>query len=120
MEFIPGQQYNYETRENEKGSYITILKVEEGREKGKKIIHIRVDGIKMKNPQQKEGSAKEMPHMPFSEEALLKSKLKFRQFTGDIPDFSGGYNEWKNANGGVFTITVSEAIEYAEQALNSK
>jgi hypothetical protein len=32
----------------------------------------------------------------------------------DVPDFQSGYDEWRKACGGVYTISVAQAVELAE------
>jgi hypothetical protein len=51
-------------------------------------------------------------HMPFDPSALAAS-LDRLLATGvpPGPSFQDGYEEWKSANGGIFTIGVSEAID---------
>jgi hypothetical protein len=51
--------------------------------------------------------------MPFSREAIERSVTKFVKETS-TPSFQSGYDEWRNACGGVYTITVAEAIKVAE------
>jgi hypothetical protein len=52
--------------------------------------------------------------MPFAREAIERSvtKLERREL---FPDFQDGYNEWRNACGGVYTITVAEAVKVSEE-----
>jgi len=42
--------------------------------------------------------------------------------TRQLPDFQEGYDTWRQAfdsgQGGVFSITAAEAVDYMEQALN--
>lgn len=56
--------------------------------------------------------------MPF-ERAALAASVDRLIGTGAAPDpeFENGYRQWKDAEGGVFTIGVPEAIEAALQTL---
>jgi hypothetical protein len=72
------------------------------------IIHIRVDKIRLRNctggPE-----PDTIQHMPFSREALDRSVTKLLK-NGPVPEFQEGYDEWRKACGGFYTITVAEAI----------
>jgi hypothetical protein len=109
--FHPGQVWEYKTRRHEKGSTLTILKVESLPKLGT-IIHVRVEKIRLRNctggPE-----PDTFEHMPFSREAIERSVTKFVKETS-TPSFQSGYDEWRNACGGVYTITVAEAIKVAE------
>lgn len=110
--FRPGQVWQYSTREHEKGSTLTILKVESVQKLGV-IIHIRVDKVRLRNctggPE-----PNNFEHMPFTREAVEKSVTRLVR-EGDVPEFQDGYDEWMKACGGVYTITVAEAIAVAEE-----
>ena len=57
--------------------------------------------------------------MPFAEAAVTRSVLNLVA-QGDPPRISEGYTLWRQAfdegKGGVFTIPVSEAVSFVEQA----
>ena len=117
--FKPGQVWSYKTRANEEDSSLTILRVEEAREK-KRIVHIRVDHIQLTNCTG--GPAPDtFEHMPFPKEALDESVLKVVR-RGAVPDFHNGYSEWRagwNAGkAGYYTITVSLALEVAQKTFD--
>lgn len=109
--FRPGQVWQYKTRPHERSSTLTILKVESLPNVGT-IIHIRVDKVRLRNctggPE-----PDNFQHMPFARDAIERSVTKVVS-TGSIPDFQAGYDEWRRACGGVYTITVAEAIQTAE------
>jgi hypothetical protein len=50
-------------------------------------------------------------HMPFHRTAINNSIVQMVGKHDVPPAFQEGYAEWKAANGGVFSITVGEAIE---------
>jgi hypothetical protein len=117
--YKPGQVWSYKTRTNESESTLTILRVEKIDGK-KSIVHIRVDRIVLKNcsggpePEQ-------LPHMPFSREAIDASVLKVLR-TGQVPDFHEGYSEWRSAwdsgKAGFYTITVAQALDVSHATFN--
>jgi hypothetical protein len=110
--FRPGQVWEYKTRPGEEKSFLTILRVESLPKIGT-IIHIRVDKIRLRNctggPE-----PDNFQHMPFTRDAIEHSVTKLEKESSDIPDYQAGYDEWRAACGGVYTITVAEAIAIAE------
>lgn len=115
--FHPGQVWNYKTRRNEEKSTLTILKIESLPKLGV-IVHIRVDGIRLHNctggPE-----PNNFAHMPFTRDAIERSVVKVAKENGPVPDFQEGYDEWRRACGGVYTITVAEAIQVSEETFNA-
>src|SRR5215471_6731312 len=110
--YEPGQVWSYKTRPGEETSTFTVLRVEEA-PKGKRIIHIHVDGIRLKNctggPE-----PDTVAHMPFARESIEASSTK-KLRTVPIPSFEEGYAEWRKGwdagKAGYYTITVSEAVD---------
>ena len=115
-----GQIWHYETRPGEEDSTFTVLKVETHPKLGV-IVHITVQGIRLKNPQAPNGFSERIGHMPFAEEAIDNSILDMSE-ENPLPDSQEGYEEWRTAfendNAGIFSITVAEAIDVMEKALN--
>jgi len=109
--FHPGQVWQYNTRPDEKGSTLTILKVESLPKLGL-IIHIRVDKVRLGNCT---GGPEHVEHMPFKREAIDRRVTKLLK-EGEIPPFQPGYNEWRKTCAGAFTITVAEAVATVEEA----
>ncbi len=35
-----------------------------------------------------------------------------------LPDFAGGYEQWKEANGGIWTVPIAEIIDALATAIN--
>jgi hypothetical protein len=112
--FKVGEVWKYDTRPGEDSSVLTILKIEKY-EKGDTIIHIRVDGINLYNPNLPGNNSTYIGHMPYSEKAITNSATKLVGQNNNLPDFSEGYNQWKQAwddgKGGYWTIDLKEAIE---------
>ena len=120
--FKAGQIWNYQNRTGEENSKITILKVE--KYYGKEIvIHIYVNGLKIKNELKPNGVSDDIGHLPMSKESLNKSVTKLISENNNLPDFKEGYENWKeafeNKKGGIFTITVSEAVKFVEETMQS-
>ena len=53
-------------------------------------------------------------HMPFARAAIETSVTKLVKDSSEIPAYKDGYDEWRNACGGVYTISVAQAVEVAE------
>lgn len=118
--FKEGQAWSYQTRDNELNSRLIILKVEQHEIIGE-IVHISVDGLFMKNKHDSSWLGEDISHMPFNKEALVKSVISFDKMV-KVPDFSEGYEIWKEAfdkgKAGVFSISVSESVDFMEQTIN--
>lgn len=116
-----GQTWYYRTRPGDEGSTFTVLKVETHPELGV-IVHITVQGIRIKNPQVPNGFSGGISHMPFAEEAIDNSVLNMVSEANPLPDYQEGYEEWRtafeNGSAGIFSITVAEAVDVMENALN--
>lgn len=116
-----GQIWEYETRDGEEESTLTIVALQNDDKEGV-IISVYVDGLHIKNPAAENGFSSEIQHLPISKEALNKSVTKLKGHTEQLPDFYEGYWEWKrvfaSGEAGVFPITVKEAVETMEDAIN--
>jgi hypothetical protein len=115
--FHVGQVWRYKTRPNEEQATLTILRIESLPKPGV-IIHVRVDDIRLRNctggPE-----PNSIAHMPFARDAIERSVVKLAKEGGAVPEFQDGYDAWRRACGGVYTITVAEAIEANEKTFNA-
>ena len=107
--FRPGQVWLYKNRSAEDKSFLTILRIESLPKIGT-IIHIRVDKISLHNPCAGGPEPDNFQHMPFTRDAIERSVTKLQKESPDIPDYQAGYDEWRGACGGVYTVTVAEAV----------
>jgi len=59
--------------------------------------------------------------MPFEESAFAAAVDRLL-ITGvsPAPNFESGYQNWKDAKGGVFTVSVEKAMEFAFQTMNQR
>jgi hypothetical protein len=112
QEYAPGQTWEYKTRETEKSSTLTVLKVEKYDDLGE-VIHIRIDQVKMINPI-KGNEITDIPHLPFKKNAL-DSSITTLEGMKTVPDFQEGYDTWKAAydggQAGAFETTVNETLD---------
>ena len=117
-DFKVGQIWNYKTRPGEESSTLVILKVEAA-QGWSTIVHVGVVGLKIKGPK---GIQDTVPHMPFDEAAVKKSVTTKVSDNGQLTYFREGYGLWNSAassgKGGVFTISVAEAVAAIEEGLN--
>lgn len=119
--FQPGQVWRYRARPGEEGSTLTVLRVETHPKLGT-IVHVAVSGVRVRNPLAPDGYAGEIRHMPFAEEAVLRSVTD--RVRDGAPTDAGeeGYRQWRRAfaagKGGVFTTSVAEAVGFIEQAIS--
>ena len=118
--FEVGQVWKYQTREHETNSTLTIVQVDTLN--NEEIIHISIEGVSIKNPQSPSGYGESVSHLPISTEALKSSVTKLVQQVSELPDYTEGYQTWREAydsgNGGFFTISVAKCVEYMETAVN--
>lgn len=114
--FAPGQVWTYHTRPSEPNASLTVLKLESLPKIGL-VVHVRLDGIRLHNCS---GGPEptEIGHAPFAREALDRSVVKLIR-TGGVPPFEAGYQNWREACGGVYTITVAEMIAEDERTFNT-
>lgn len=119
--FEVGQIWNYETREGEENSTIQIVKIDKY-ENQEAIVHISVEGLKMKNPSIEGGISETIGHLPFARKSIDESVTKLVNPKSELSDFEEGYQNWKKAfeaeEGGIFTINISEAVKFVESTMN--
>ena len=76
------------------------------------IVHVRVDHIRLRNctggPE-----PDTIQHMPFTRDAMERSVSKLEKKLVDPLDL-GGYEEWRADCGGVYIISVADAIKVAQ------
>ena len=116
-----GQIWKFTPRPGEEGATLTVVRVESSPGLGV-IVHVSIKGVHIKSPRAPGGFTDTLQHAPFSEEAITKSVTAFVGETRNLPAFEEGYREWRKVfdagTGGVFTITVAEAVAVAESAMN--
>jgi hypothetical protein len=113
--FKPGQVWTYRNRPGESESTVTILQVDR-MEKIGVVVHIRVDGLRMLNPRRE--PVPSIEHMPFTRDAILLSVIDLHQTVATLPTLEG-YDHWRADCGGVYTISVADAVSVAEKTFNT-
>ncbi|WP_054436393.1 hypothetical protein [Novosphingobium sp. ST904] len=116
--YTEGQVWEYRTRPQDAGSLLKIQKIErEPESAGLPIVyHVSIIGLHF------EGLpvGGELQHAPFSKSALDMSVTKLASANPAFPDAGPGMAQWKEARGGVFTISVADAVSFVEQAMRSQ
>jgi len=76
----------------------------------------------VKNPNKPTGISDEIGHLPLSKDAILKSVTTLASENNELPYFTDGYKNCKNAfdnnTGGVFSISVKKAVQFVEETMN--
>lgn len=116
-QFQVGQEWHYQTRNGEENSTLRIVKIERYETIGQ-MIHIAIQGIRIKNPKYPNSLLEEVLHLPYAENALRNSITHLKNDRVVLPDYEFGYVRWKTAfdeeNAGYFGIPLREAIQWLE------
>ncbi len=70
----------------------------------------------MKNPRNE--LVPSIEHMPFTRDAMLLSTLHMQRTVRTLPTMDG-YDRWRADCGGVYKISVADAISIAEKTFNA-
>jgi hypothetical protein len=85
---------------------------------GSIVVHVSIVDVPVPSGLPNAGGTMTIGHMPFDQAALAAS---VDQLVGvkaaTAPDFEGGYQNWQAAKGGIFTVSVPQALEFAFDAL---
>jgi hypothetical protein len=108
-QFSPGQIWTFRLDPSEPSATLTVLKVEMVEKLGE-VVHISVSAVRVP------GGVTRIGHLPMSRAALEKSVVALVG-TDSAPTDLGGYEQWKRANGGIFTTSVSDAMSFVRQAI---
>lgn len=121
--FQPGQVWQYKTRPGEESSRLIIAKVESNPKLGT-IVHIQVKDVAIKSAKAPGGVSKVVSHLPFAEQAISDSVTVMDKDAVSPTGWEDGYKQWKSAfdagKGGIWSITVSEAVSSMEQILSKQ
>jgi hypothetical protein len=111
----PKEVWTYKNRPQEPNATLTILKLESI--KGVNVIHVRLDGLKIKNKLSKTGYSEWVADAPFEEKALKKSLVKKIRTVKRLPAYVDEYKKWRKLKGPpILKVSVKEAIDAMEKA----
>ena len=109
LNFAPGQMWSI------KSATPTTTKVIIGRREewgGKIAVHVSVIDVPIPSDMPGAGRTTTVHHMPFDEAALAASVDQLLVTDASpAPNFESGYAQWQSADGGIYTINVSKAVE---------
>ncbi|MGH6613867.1 hypothetical protein [Sphingomonas sp.] len=113
--YVEGQIWHYRTRTQDVGSLLKIQKIEPYGPG--KVYHLSIAGVHLGA----KGIADRLPHIPVSDQTLDASVTTLSDTKQDFPlaDTQRGIETWKQAEGGVFTITVSEIVDIVDSQTRS-
>jgi hypothetical protein len=116
--YAEGQLWEYQTRPEDKGSLLKIQKIEVLLEFSKTgpVYHVSIIGFHFAGLPL-DGT---LQHAPFSKASLDASVTTLSSSKAAFPDASDGIAEWRQARGGIFTVTVAEAVSFAEQTMRKQ
>ena|SRR5688572_15182919 len=92
-EYRVGQRWSYWARPGEETSTFIIEKVESHAKWGT-VIHVGLDNLKLIKDKK---TTSAIIHLPFSREAIEKSKAKKVEDDANLPPFKPEYDKWKQA-----------------------
>lgn len=111
-----GQVWTWRARPGEEDSRLIIVKTTDLPGVGT-VYSIFLEGIKLDIGS---GETQEsLPHAPVSAEVLDASVLELVETRNELPDFEWAWQEWRDDDGGVFSIPVAEILATIEQAVMS-
>ena len=107
MRYVEGQVWEYRTRRGEERSLVKIQRIEADSQTNAPIFHVSVSGLR--GPHRKS-----LSHAPVSQKTLDLSVTRLSNDKIYFPAADEGIAEWKQANGGVYSITLAEIVEAAD------
>jgi len=113
-----GQVWEYRTRPQDTRSLLKIQKIEVLPELAKvgPVYHVSIIGLHFSDLP----LSGTLQHAPFSKAALDASVTSLSSSKAVFPDIDDGIAQWKQARGGVFTISVSDAVSFVEQTVRKQ
>jgi hypothetical protein len=114
--FQVGQEWSYQARPQDVNSNLVVGAIEDHPEMGR-IVHIAVSNVRVRNPHANGGYSTVIGHIPMSDAALRNSVTELLASGQNVDQVAEGIKSWREAHGGVFTVSVSEAVQYIENAL---
>lgn len=110
--YAEGQVWEYRTRPGEEESRLKIQKIETPAQWATlgPIYHISVTGLHLAPH-----IVGQLAHAPVSRQTLDSSVIRLSGEDKAFPPIEEGIAEWRRANGGVFTISVAQIVEFLDR-----
>lgn len=114
-EFAPGQMWSIKSAPATTAK-VVIVRVEPWQ--NRTVVHVSIIDIPVPKGARAENSITAVGHMPFDESALAESVDRLLGTGGSpAPGFEYAYEQWRaDKTAGIFTISVSKAIELMLQS----
>jgi hypothetical protein len=116
-----GEEYSFGGRPGDAQPRFLVLKVDFHKKMGN-IVHLRINGIRLKNPKAPSGYFDNVSHFPIAEAALDKSDPKLLKSGIPVPDFQEGYQQWRKpfeeGKAGIWSDPLSQCLQSMERASN--
>lgn len=109
-----GQVWKYQTRPGEESSTLVITRITPIGDQT--CYSIFVENIHLVTDVLSGDSQDELPHAPMTADALDQSVTELVETRDRLPDFEYAYNEFMEARGGIFTISVSQVLDVIAQS----
>jgi hypothetical protein len=113
--FAAGQVWRYESRVEEPNATVTICRIETLGDKS--VVHVSLNNLQLKNPQTATGFQDSLPHLPMDEAVLRECVTELIEENAPLPDYEQGYTQWKEAQGGVWTLPLAEIVDAIESTI---
>ena len=110
-----GQVWTYQTAAGDEGSLVRIQEVDQIGPDDDPMIVVHISMIGVAIPGQPDPL--EIGHLPVSRETLDASVTQQIESEAVFPDYREGVQIWKDAEGGVFTITLAEIAEFLREQM---
>ena len=111
-----GQEWEFVGRPGDPHPTLVIVRIETLPKLGE-VVHVSIRGVRIKNRQAPAGYSEDLAHIPFGRAALERSLTRVAHDSVALPALEDGYEQWKQARGGAFTISVREALDFVEGTL---
>jgi hypothetical protein len=112
--YAAGQVWEYHHRPQDAGSLLKIQTVEDGGKLGT-IYHLSIIGLALGN----KGPGSTLNHTPVSQATLDASVTVLSDRSVDWPDIEPGIAQWRQARGGVFTISVAQIVQIIDDQVHN-
>jgi hypothetical protein len=117
MHFLPGQVYQLPGLET--GATATVCHVDD--DPFSCVVHVRIEGVRIPNPEAPGGISKGVHLMPFTEEALAESVGKMISDNVVVTNWEKAYDAWRTAyeegEATVWSLPVYDAIQVMQSML---
>jgi len=110
-----GQEWSYETRAQDVRSTVVVGQIEDHPELGT-IVHAVVRNVAFGHESWGVGSLETLSHVPVSELSFRESLVALISEGGDVSEVREGIDVWRDADGGVFSLSLKEIVQIVEDS----